>query len=84
MALGHLAVQLHADLLVLMTDVDGLFTGPPADPASTIIHTYNRNIHDRVLTFGYVRAGLIYINCLEFVILVGPCLASGEAAWLRK
>ena len=29
-----LAVELHADLLILMTDVNGLYTGPPADPAS--------------------------------------------------
>lgn len=29
-----LAIELNADLLLLMTDVDGLFTGPPADPAS--------------------------------------------------
>ncbi len=29
-----LAVELNADLLILLTDVDGLFTGPPADPAS--------------------------------------------------
>ena len=29
-----LAIELKADLLLLMTDVNGLYTGPPADPAS--------------------------------------------------
>ena len=29
-----LALELHADLLCLLTDVDGLYTGHPADPAS--------------------------------------------------
>ena len=29
-----LAIELRADLLILMTDVNGLYTGPPADPAS--------------------------------------------------
>jgi glutamate 5-kinase len=27
----------HADLLVLLSDVDGLYDGPPSDPASTLI-----------------------------------------------
>jgi glutamate 5-kinase len=27
----------HADLLVLLTDVDGLYDGPPSDPASTLL-----------------------------------------------
>lgn len=35
-----LAVQLNADLLMLCTDVDGLYTGNPADPASDYIPTY--------------------------------------------
>lgn len=29
-----LAVELKADLLILLTDVDGLFTGPPTHPSS--------------------------------------------------
>ncbi len=35
-----LAVQLNADLLMLCTDVDGLYTGNPSDPASDFIPTY--------------------------------------------
>ena len=33
-------VQLNADLLMLCTDVDGLFTGNPKDLASEFIPTY--------------------------------------------
>jgi hypothetical protein len=33
-------VQLNADLLMLCTDVDGLFTGNPKDQASEFIPTY--------------------------------------------
>ena len=29
-----LAVELHADLLCLLTDVDGLYTGPPGAESS--------------------------------------------------
>lgn len=29
-----LAVELRADLLVLLTDVDGLYTGPPGQESS--------------------------------------------------
>lgn len=28
----------HADLLVLLSDVDGLYDGPPSDPGTTLIH----------------------------------------------
>lgn len=32
-----LAVELKADLLVLLTDVNGFFTGPPNDPDSRFV-----------------------------------------------
>ncbi len=41
-----LAIELKADLLVLLTDVDGLFDGPPADPKSNFIPTYCPEVHD--------------------------------------
>jgi glutamate 5-kinase len=35
-----LALELKADLLILLSDVEGLYTGPPSDPKSQLIHTY--------------------------------------------
>ncbi|XP_015074871.1 uncharacterized protein LOC107018808 [Solanum pennellii] len=34
-----LALELNPDLLVLLSDVEGHYTGPPSDPQSEIIHT---------------------------------------------
>ena len=47
-----LAKELKADLLVLMTDVEGLFTGPPTEPDSSIIPTYCPELHDPLIKFG--------------------------------
>ncbi|XP_060178514.1 delta-1-pyrroline-5-carboxylate synthase isoform X1 [Lycium barbarum] len=47
-----LALELKADLLVLLSDVDGLYSGPPRDPDSKLIHTYIKEKHDRGITFG--------------------------------
>lgn len=32
-----LAIELKADLLLLMTDVNGLYTGPPSEPSSQCV-----------------------------------------------
>ncbi|QHO38760.1 Delta-1-pyrroline-5-carboxylate synthase [Arachis hypogaea] len=37
---GLLALELKADLLVLLSDVEGLYSGPPSDPNSKLIDTY--------------------------------------------
>ena len=47
-----LAIELKADLLVLLTDVMGLFDGPPADPKSNFIPTYCPEVHDELIKFG--------------------------------
>ncbi|XP_052175141.1 delta-1-pyrroline-5-carboxylate synthase-like [Diospyros lotus] len=47
-----LAHELKADLLVLLSDVDGLFSGPPSDPRSKLIHTYIKEKHEGAITFG--------------------------------
>ncbi|PHU09006.1 Delta-1-pyrroline-5-carboxylate synthase [Capsicum chinense] len=47
-----LALELKADLLVLLSDVEGLYSGPPRDPDSKLIHTYIKEKHERVITFG--------------------------------
>lgn len=49
---GLLALQLKADLLVLLSDVDGLYSGPPSDPRSKLIHTYLEKSHQGQITFG--------------------------------
>ncbi|GAA0156071.1 dehydrogenase [Lithospermum erythrorhizon] len=47
-----LALELKADLLVLLSDVEGLYTGPPSDPQSELIHTYIKEKHEGLITFG--------------------------------
>ncbi|KAA8518949.1 hypothetical protein F0562_016277 [Nyssa sinensis] len=46
-----LAQELQADLLILLSDVEGLYSGPPSDPHSKLIHTYIKEKHQGV-TFG--------------------------------
>lgn len=47
-----MALELKADLLVLLSDVDGLYSGPPSDPRSRLIHTYMKEKHQNEITFG--------------------------------
>lgn len=45
-------MELKADLLVLLSDVEGLYSGPPSDPKSKLIHTYLKEKHQAEITFG--------------------------------
>eukprot|EP01018_Ginkgo_biloba_P034535 Gb_39696 [translate_table: standard] len=47
-----LALELKADLLILLSDVEGLYSGPPSDPRSRLIHTYIKEKLDEAITFG--------------------------------
>ncbi|KAL7585698.1 hypothetical protein Lser_V15G44168 [Lactuca serriola] len=47
-----LSLELKADLLVLLSDVDGLYSGPPSDPKSKLIHTYIKEKLENTITFG--------------------------------
>ncbi|KAI3694479.1 hypothetical protein L1987_77444 [Smallanthus sonchifolius] len=47
-----LATELKADLLVLLSDVNGLYSGPPTDPRSKLIHTYVKQKHQKAISFG--------------------------------
>ncbi|KAG6643280.1 hypothetical protein I3843_09G195100 [Carya illinoinensis] len=47
-----LASELKADLLVLLSDVEGLYSCPPSDPKSKLIHTYVKKKHQGEITFG--------------------------------
>lgn len=48
---GLLALELKADLLVLLSDVEGLYSGPPSDPQSKLIHTFVKEKQGEI-TFG--------------------------------
>ena len=52
-----LSIELKADLLMLMTDVPGVYTGPPKDPRSKLISTYCPEIHDPIVKFGDKSSG---------------------------
>ncbi|KAF3334076.1 Delta-1-pyrroline-5-carboxylate synthase [Carex littledalei] len=47
-----LALESKADLLVLLSDVEGLYNGPPSDSKSELIDTYIKEKHDETITFG--------------------------------
>ncbi|GJU90416.1 delta-1-pyrroline-5-carboxylate synthase-like protein [Tanacetum coccineum] len=47
-----LALELKADLLMLLSDVDGLYSGPPSDPQSKLIYTYVEEKMGNTITFG--------------------------------
>ncbi|KAK9143052.1 hypothetical protein Syun_012452 [Stephania yunnanensis] len=47
-----LALELNADLLILLSDVEGLYSGPPSDPQSKLIDTYIKQKHQGEITFG--------------------------------
>ena len=49
---GLLALELKADLLLLLSDVEGLYSGPPGEPDSKVIHTYIKEVHETKITFG--------------------------------
>lgn len=49
---SRLAEELRAELLILMTDVDGVYTGPPTDPTSKFIHTWSPEVHEPMIKFG--------------------------------
>lgn len=49
---AKLALQLRADLVVLMTDVDGVFTGPPKNPDSKLIDVWCPKMHADMIKIG--------------------------------
>lgn len=53
-----LAVEVKADLLILLMDVEGLYTRPPSQPGSKLLHTYIKEKHVNLVTYGEkTRAG---------------------------
>lgn len=46
-----LAAEVKADLLILMSDVNGIYTLPPKDEGAKMIWTYNSDMAD-IIQFG--------------------------------
>lgn len=40
---ARLAAEVQADLLILMSDVDGIYTCPPSEEGARLINTYSPN-----------------------------------------
>lgn len=46
-----LAAEVQADLLILMSDVDGIYNKPPWEDGAKLMHTYTTN-DSRLIEFG--------------------------------
>lgn len=46
-----LAAEVQADLLILMSDVDGIYNKPPWEDGDKLMHTYTSN-DSRLIEFG--------------------------------
>ncbi|XP_005089398.1 delta-1-pyrroline-5-carboxylate synthase isoform X2 [Aplysia californica] len=53
---ARLASEMKAELLVIMSDVNGLYTAPPGMPDSRLLHTYSPE-RDQVIIAGKSRVG---------------------------
>jgi delta-1-pyrroline-5-carboxylate synthetase len=49
---ARLAHELNVELVVLMTDVDGVFTGPPNNPESKLIDVWCPPVHEQMIKLG--------------------------------
>lgn len=49
---ARLAAHVQSDLLILMTDVDGLYTKPPGQEGAKLIDTYVPHVHSEHVQFG--------------------------------
>lgn len=48
---AHLAAEVQADLLILMSDVDGIYTLPPGQDGARLLHSYCPSLDGNV-TYG--------------------------------
>ncbi|CAG2224582.1 ALDH18A1 [Mytilus edulis] len=55
---ARLAREVRADLMVLMTDVNGIYTGPPGQIGSRLLHTYSPDDRTKVTFGAKSRVGL--------------------------
>ena len=54
---GLLALELKPELLVLLNDVEGLYSGPSSEPHSKFIYTCNKEKHQNEITYGVHGVG---------------------------
>jgi delta-1-pyrroline-5-carboxylate synthetase len=47
-----LSAEIRADLMVLMSDVEGVFTGPPGLDGSRLMHTYCPSLNTASVRYG--------------------------------
>ncbi|CAG2164936.1 unnamed protein product, partial [Oppiella nova] len=55
---AHLAVEVGADSLILMSDVNGIYTLPPDQEGARLLHTYVPSSNESVTFGGKSRVGL--------------------------
>ena len=55
---AHLAVEVGADSLILMSDVNGIYTLPPNQEGARLLHTYSPSNNGIVTFGGKSRVGL--------------------------
>ena len=58
------ATELRADLLILLSDVEGLYNTPPGDPGSRLLHTYHPAQLNKIKFFGQSRVGMYVCVCM--------------------
>ncbi len=49
---ARLAVMINSDLLVIMSDVNGLYNYPPGEPGSRLLHSFNPKVEMPLVNFG--------------------------------
>ena len=49
---ARVAVEVGADLLILLSDVDGLYTSPPGTEGSRLMSTYSPNYNNKDIVYG--------------------------------
>jgi delta-1-pyrroline-5-carboxylate synthetase len=55
---AHIAVEVSADSLILMSDVNGIYTLPPNQEGARLLHTYSPSNNGFVTFGGKSRVGL--------------------------
>ena len=46
---SYVAVEMEADLLILLSDINGIYSGPPSDPRSKFIPHYTPDMFKEIV-----------------------------------